>query len=166
MMAVVHEGSASSGGAPRAQAWRSFGPALAAVAAAGLALRLVYVLALTPDLEGRGDSQYYHRLANLIADGHGFVDPSNGTPTALPPPARRRGPPPPPPPRPPPRPAGGPAPPPPTAAPPPPPPPPLLPLVLAAAAKLGLHSYLAQRVVVCALGAATIVAVGLLGRRL
>src|SRR5439155_1354952 len=48
--------------------------------------RLVYVLALTPHLRGHGDSSYYHQFANVIADGHGFVDPGNGTPTALHPP--------------------------------------------------------------------------------
>src|SRR3954451_6223834 len=57
-----------------------------AVAAAGHAVRLVYVLALTPHLRGLGDATYYHELANRLADGAGFVDPGNGTPTALHPP--------------------------------------------------------------------------------
>src|SRR3954451_20753309 len=57
-----------------------------AVAAAGHAVRLVYVLALTPHLRGLGDATYYHELANVLADGRGFVDPGNGTATALPPP--------------------------------------------------------------------------------
>jgi 4-amino-4-deoxy-L-arabinose transferase-like glycosyltransferase len=100
---------------------------LAAIAAGGLAVRLIYVLALTPGLRGHGDSAYYHQLANLLAGGHGFVDPGNGTPTALHPP--------------------------------------LFPLLLAAFSALGLDSWQAQRVVVCLVGAATIVVVGLIGRR-
>jgi 4-amino-4-deoxy-L-arabinose transferase-like glycosyltransferase len=59
---------------------------LAAIAAGGLAVRLVYVLALTPHLRGHGDASYYHQLANALGDGRGFVDPSNGTATALHPP--------------------------------------------------------------------------------
>src|SRR3954463_3269051 len=100
---------------------------LAALAAGGLALRLVYVLALTPHLRGQGDANYYHELGNLLAGGHGFVDPGTGMPTALHPP--------------------------------------LFPLLLAAFAKLGAHSYEAQRVVVCLVGTGTIVAVGLVARR-
>jgi 4-amino-4-deoxy-L-arabinose transferase-like glycosyltransferase len=59
---------------------------LAAIAAAGLAVRLIYVLALTPHLRGLGDATYYHELANALGDGRGFVDPGNGTATALHPP--------------------------------------------------------------------------------
>lgn len=59
---------------------------LAAIAAAGLAVRLIYVLALTPHLRGLGDATHYHELANVLGDGRGFVDPGNGTPTALHPP--------------------------------------------------------------------------------
>jgi 4-amino-4-deoxy-L-arabinose transferase-like glycosyltransferase len=59
---------------------------LAAIAAGGLAVRLAYVLALTPHLRGHGDASYYHQLANVLADGRGFVDPGNGTATALHPP--------------------------------------------------------------------------------
>jgi hypothetical protein len=59
---------------------------LAAIAAGGLAVRLVYVLMLTPHLRGLGDATYYHELANRLGDGAGFVDPGNGTPTALHPP--------------------------------------------------------------------------------
>src|SRR5437764_395847 len=102
----------------------SLGRGLAGVAAAGLALRVVYVTVLTPHLQGRGDSSYYHQLGTLIADGRGFVDPGNGTPTALHPP--------------------------------------LFPLVLALGRELGLTSYRADRLVVCVLGTAAIVAVGLL----
>jgi Dolichyl-phosphate-mannose-protein mannosyltransferase len=106
---------------------RAFAGSLIAIAAGGLALRLVYVLALTPDLRGRGDSDYYHELAAVLAGGSGFVEPGNGTPTALHPP--------------------------------------LFPLVLALGHRLGGNSYLADRVVVSLIGAAAIVAVGLLARR-
>jgi 4-amino-4-deoxy-L-arabinose transferase-like glycosyltransferase len=101
---------------------------LAAIAAGGLLVRLVYVLALTPHLRGLGDATYYSKLANLLADGHGFVDPGNGTATALHPP--------------------------------------LFPLLLAPFSWLGLDSYQGQRVVVCLIGVMTIVAVGLVARRL
>ena len=59
---------------------------LVAIAAGGLAVRLLYVLAFTPHLRGEGDSRYYHELAILLGDGQGFADPGNGTPTALHPP--------------------------------------------------------------------------------
>jgi 4-amino-4-deoxy-L-arabinose transferase-like glycosyltransferase len=59
---------------------------LAAIAAAGLAVRLLYVLVLTPHLRGLGDATYYHELANALADGRGFVDPASGAATALHPP--------------------------------------------------------------------------------
>lgn len=58
---------------------------LAAIAAAGLALRLGYI-ALTPHLRGFGDSLFYHSIAGAIASGRGFVDPTFGTATALHPP--------------------------------------------------------------------------------
>ena len=101
---------------------------LAAIAAGGLLVRLIYIELLTPHLRGLGDATYYSRLANLLADGHGFVDPGNGTATALHPP--------------------------------------LFPLLLAPFSWLGLDSYQGQRVVVCLVGVATIVVVGLLARRL
>ena len=106
---------------------RALGARLAGIAALALALRLVYVLVLTPDLRGRGDSSYYHDLAQGLATGEGFVDPGNGTATALHPP--------------------------------------LFPLVLALSHLLGADSYLADRVVVCLIGTASVVAVGLLARR-
>jgi 4-amino-4-deoxy-L-arabinose transferase-like glycosyltransferase len=105
----------------------AFARRLAAIAAAGLAARLVYVLVVTPDLRGYGDASFYHELGNLLADGHGFVEPGSGVPTALHPP--------------------------------------LFPLLLAAASKLGVDSYQAQRVVVCLVGAATVLAAGLVARR-
>jgi hypothetical protein len=59
---------------------------LAAIAAGGLAVRLLYILVLTPHLRGLGDAAYYHGLANALADGHGFVNPATGAATALHPP--------------------------------------------------------------------------------
>src|SRR3954468_13090274 len=76
--------------AMQAPAIRGPGPGfarwLAAIAAGGLAVRLVYVLVLTPHLRGLGDATYYHELANALADGRGFVNPATGTATALHPP--------------------------------------------------------------------------------
>jgi 4-amino-4-deoxy-L-arabinose transferase-like glycosyltransferase len=65
---------------------RGFARRLAAIAAGGLAVRLIYTLALTPDLRGLGDATYYHQLARVLADGRGFLEPTFGTPTALHPP--------------------------------------------------------------------------------
>ena len=42
-----------------------------------MALRLVYVYVLTPDTHGIGDWYFFHWQANLIADGHGFIEPFN-----------------------------------------------------------------------------------------
>jgi 4-amino-4-deoxy-L-arabinose transferase-like glycosyltransferase len=99
---------------------------LAAIAAGGLAVRLVYVLVLTPHLRGLGDASYYHGLANALADGRGFVNPATGTATALHPP--------------------------------------LFALLLTPSSLLGLDSCNAHRVLVCLIGTATILAVGLLAR--
>lgn len=59
---------------------------LAVIAAGGLAVRLIYTLALTPHLRGLGDASYYHGLAQALGDGRGFIDPAFGSPTALHPP--------------------------------------------------------------------------------
>jgi 4-amino-4-deoxy-L-arabinose transferase-like glycosyltransferase len=48
---------------------------LAGIAAAALAIRLVYALALAPEPEFISDAGYFHLLANLIADGRGFIRP-------------------------------------------------------------------------------------------
>src|SRR3954470_1331213 len=79
-MMPAMQAPAIRGPGPRFLRW------LAAIAAGGLAVRLVYVLVLTPHLRGLGDATYYHELANRIADGAGFLHPGNGTPTALHPP--------------------------------------------------------------------------------
>ena len=71
---------------------RGFGPQLAVIAAAGLAVRLVYALTLAPDPAFLSDANYFHQLANLVADGEGFVHPFTlgtrgiATPTAEHPP--------------------------------------------------------------------------------
>jgi 4-amino-4-deoxy-L-arabinose transferase-like glycosyltransferase len=41
----------------------------------GLAVRLVYVLGPARDRALDGDAAYYHGLARVLADGHGFVEP-------------------------------------------------------------------------------------------
>ncbi len=56
---------------------RGFAPGLAAIAAAGFAVRIAFVvLSRIQHLPlGLGDSAYYSRGANLLADGRGFIDP-------------------------------------------------------------------------------------------
>lgn len=71
---------------------RTFALRLGAIAATGLALRLIYVLLLSRGLHDSGDSEFFHRLGNLIGAGRGFVEPlglaltGNAHPTALHPP--------------------------------------------------------------------------------
>jgi hypothetical protein len=102
---------------------------MGAIAGAALVLRLVYVLLLSDDLRGEGDSRFYSEEATLLARGEGFADPlAPDEPTALHPP--------------------------------------LLPLLLALPARLGANGYLAQRASLTLLGAATVVVVALLARRL
>lgn len=48
---------------------------LGAIALVGLTARLIYALAVAPDLPARGDTLLYHYLANGIADGDGYVRP-------------------------------------------------------------------------------------------
>src|SRR4051794_10891359 len=54
---------------------RGFGPSLIAIAAGGLGIRVAYALHLGSAAPGTGDFQYYHGLANLLAEGKGFVQP-------------------------------------------------------------------------------------------
>lgn len=69
-----------------------FSRRLGLIALGGLALRLVYVLLLTRGLHDSGDSEFFHRIAGLIGDGRGFVEPiglaltGDVRPTALHPP--------------------------------------------------------------------------------
>lgn len=72
---------------------RRFSLCLAAIVALGLVIRTFHTLLIAPwPPPGFGDELYYSLLANVLADGHGFVDPgellSDGvsTPTAERPP--------------------------------------------------------------------------------
>jgi hypothetical protein len=60
---------------PRRTMDRSFLRFLVVVAILAFAIRLVYSFTLARDVLGAGDSIFYHRVANLLADGHGFMDP-------------------------------------------------------------------------------------------
>ena len=68
--------------ARRGASW--FGWALLAVTLAGLALRVVFIFTAGPShVAGdypptqklSGDAVYYHEGANLLATGHGYIDP-------------------------------------------------------------------------------------------
>jgi 4-amino-4-deoxy-L-arabinose transferase-like glycosyltransferase len=65
-----------------------FGPVLVAIALAGLGLRVAWILLGDWSPERLvGDAGFFHGVANLIADGQGFVSPENpDRPTALHPP--------------------------------------------------------------------------------
>jgi Dolichyl-phosphate-mannose-protein mannosyltransferase len=104
-----------------------FALALAGVALLGFAVRLAYGLA-APVPSALGDDQWYHAVANGLADGHGFANPLDGRPTAFHLP--------------------------------------LFPAVLAIGSKVGATSYQAHQAIGWALGAGTVVVVGLIGRRL
>jgi 4-amino-4-deoxy-L-arabinose transferase-like glycosyltransferase len=54
---------------------RWYGWALAAAAAAGLVIRVLYVLLERKDIAFGGDAYFYHAGANLLADGKGFISP-------------------------------------------------------------------------------------------
>lgn len=54
---------------------RHFTVPLLAIVAAGVALRVVYLLTIGRDVTGIGDWWFYHWQANAIADGQGFVEP-------------------------------------------------------------------------------------------
>jgi len=70
---------------------RSFASRLAGITAGALVVRVLYTVLIGADTKGVGDFFYYHGIANLIADGRGFVDPFLSTrahpyPSALHPP--------------------------------------------------------------------------------
>lgn len=48
---------------------------LAIIAAIGMTIRVVYILAFKNPSPLLGDGSYYHRAANLLARGHGFIQP-------------------------------------------------------------------------------------------
>ena len=71
---------------------RRFGQALALVASCALALRAYYTVVIAHNLQGPGDFYFYHWSANLLAKGHGYIDPfslaflGDTQPTAMHPP--------------------------------------------------------------------------------
>jgi 4-amino-4-deoxy-L-arabinose transferase-like glycosyltransferase len=54
---------------------RHFRPLLAAIVVGGLVLRVAYVWIYRRDTPYGGDPLYYHLSANLLATGHGFINP-------------------------------------------------------------------------------------------
>ena len=54
---------------------RAFVLGLGAIAAAALAVRLVYALAIVRDAPLIGDALEFHLQANALADGHGYIQP-------------------------------------------------------------------------------------------
>jgi hypothetical protein len=63
-----------------------FALGLVLIALAGFSIRLGYALA-GGGRDVSGDGLFYHGAANLLADGHGYVNPWSGLPTATHPPA-------------------------------------------------------------------------------
>jgi 4-amino-4-deoxy-L-arabinose transferase-like glycosyltransferase len=119
----------------RPEPWPGFWPALLAIVAAGVAIRVVYTLVEAPwPPPGLDDQFYFSALPKLLADGHGFIAPFKfvfdhvSVATAEHPP--------------------------------------LYSVVLAVPALVGLDSPDAQRLAGAVFGGVTILALGLLGRRL
>jgi 4-amino-4-deoxy-L-arabinose transferase-like glycosyltransferase len=54
---------------------RTFRGRLAAIVVGGLVLRLVYVLVLARHVPMAGDSTFFHSEPQLIANGHGYIEP-------------------------------------------------------------------------------------------
>jgi dolichyl-phosphate-mannose-protein mannosyltransferase len=108
-----------------------FGTALVAIAALGLAARLLYALVVMHDVPVGGDGLEFHILANQLGAGDGYIQPLIVSPSHVPTADK----------------------------------PPLYPLLLAVPSLLGWKTLVAHRVVSCLMGAALVVAVGLLGRR-
>jgi 4-amino-4-deoxy-L-arabinose transferase-like glycosyltransferase len=112
---------------------RPFAIRLAAIAGVGLAIRLVYALAVFGSREPTGDGREFHLLANTLATSGRYLQPflylygHQAIPTTEKPP--------------------------------------LYPALLAIPSALGLDSYDAHRVLSCLFGAAAVVLIGLLGRR-
>jgi 4-amino-4-deoxy-L-arabinose transferase-like glycosyltransferase len=112
---------------------RPFATRLAAIAGVGLAIRLVYALAVLGSREPTGDGREFHLLANVLATSGRYLQPflylyrDQAIPTTEKPP--------------------------------------LYPALLAIPSALGLDSYDAHRVLSCLFGAAGVVLIGLLGRR-
>jgi hypothetical protein len=115
---------------------RTFAWRLGLIAAGGLVLRVAYVLLLARDVTGSGDYHFYHATANLLAEGHGLIEPfryaESGGEMAEPS-------------------AGH---------------PPLWPLLLSLGSLAGGTSEVWHKLVGCLVGAGVIVAIGLLARRI
>lgn len=56
----------------------SFGAGIAAAAIVGFAVRVAYVVCVDPEIRLFTDGGWYHRVANLLADGRGFAHPFVG----------------------------------------------------------------------------------------
>ena len=123
-----------------------FWPALALIALAALAIRLVYALVVMGDHRFTGDAVEFHFLARALADTHSYVEPFAGLvdprlfhlpaagathPTTIPTAEK----------------------------------PPLYPAYLAVWSKLGFSSFRWDMVASCLLGAGTVAAIGAIGRR-
>ena len=113
---------------------RPFATRLAAVAGVGLAIRLVYALAVMGDRTPTGDGREFHLLANVLAQTGRYLQPFQELYLHHTVPTTEK--------------------------------PPLYPALLALPSWAGLDSYAAHRVVSCLLGAAAVVLIGLLGRRI
>jgi 4-amino-4-deoxy-L-arabinose transferase-like glycosyltransferase len=111
----------------------SFNWALIGIAAAGVAIRLLYVYVLSPDVKGVGDWYYFHWGANLLASGHGFIEPFTYTYFGQSFPSASH--------------------------------PPLWMVLLSGVSELGFTHPHAHRAVGAVVGGGTIIALGLLGRR-
>ena len=79
-------------GAPSPSDVRGFRRPLGLIVLASLVIRVLYTVLIGRHATGVGDYFYYHGIANLLADGRGFVDPFLTTeqrpyPSALHPPA-------------------------------------------------------------------------------
>jgi 4-amino-4-deoxy-L-arabinose transferase-like glycosyltransferase len=111
----------------------TFRARVALIALAALAVRVGYVVGPARNVKGIGDWYFFHWGANLIADGHWFVEPFEKMFHGRLVPS-----------------AGH---------------PPLWELMLSGVSWLGGTSYIAHRLLGCALGAVTVVVIGLLGRR-
>ena len=112
---------------------RPFATRLAAIAGVGLAVRLVYSLAVMGDRTPGGDGREFHLLANVLAKTGEYLQPFQYLYLHHTVPTTEK--------------------------------PPLYPALLALSSWVGLDSYAAHRVVACLLGAAAVVLIGLLGRR-
>lgn len=120
--------------APDASPSRGFWLALGVVAALGLGLRLAYVLTVTLHRQVMGDAFYYQHQAQLLVQGHFFIDPYawlfHQPPVAQPSATH----------------------------------PPLTTLALALADELGINTFGGHQVFMAVIGTATVVVSGLAGR--